>query len=212
MDLSRQDRNFWERHARHLDRALHLLERPYSRMLALVAEGIEGSGSVLEVAAGTGRISAILAPRVHRLVVTDYAAAMLARARQRLAGGTQQVSGTVHWVQADLCALPFPAGAFPRIVAGNVLHVTPDPAAALASLRRVLAPGGRLIAPTFCHGETVVSRTLSRCLTWSGQPVHRRFTTDSLCREFERNGWRVVRRETLPGWIPIGHVEVVVRH
>lgn len=211
MDVNRRDRDFWERHAQHLDRALGLLERPFSRMLALVAEGLEGTESVLEVAAGTGRISAVLASRTSRLVVTDYAAAMLTRARGKLAADDRRASGAVHWIQADLYALPFPSGTFDRIVAGNVLHVTPDPKAALSSLRRVLAPGGRLIAPTFCHGETLLAHAVSRLLSWAGQPVYRRFTTGSLCREFERSGWRVTRREAISGWIPIGYVEAILQ-
>lgn len=211
MDVNRRDRDFWERHAPHLDHALGLLERPFSRMLSLVAEGLGNTEAVLEVAAGTGRISAILAPRTNRLVVTDYATAMLRRARGKIAGVHPQTSSAVHWVQADLYALPFPSRTFERIVAGNVLHVTPDPAAALSSLRRVLAQGGKLMAPTFCHGETIVSGAISRVLSWSGQPVYQRYTLESLCRLFEWCGWRVVRRETLSGWIPIGYVEAVTR-
>jgi SAM-dependent methyltransferase len=42
--------------------------------------------------------------------------------------------------------LPFPDGAFDDVVASLVLHYLEDWAAPLAELRRVLKPGGRLIA------------------------------------------------------------------
>jgi ubiquinone/menaquinone biosynthesis C-methylase UbiE len=44
-----------------------------------------------------------------------------------------------------LCALRFDDGTFDAVVAANVLHLVPDLPGALAALRRVLKPGGRII-------------------------------------------------------------------
>jgi methyltransferase OMS1, mitochondrial len=46
-------------------------------------------------------------------------------------------------VAADVAALPFPPSSFDTVVSTFSLCVFPDPGAALAELRRVLAPGGR---------------------------------------------------------------------
>jgi hypothetical protein len=77
----------------------------------------------------------------------------------------------------------------------------------VSALRRVLRPGGTLVAPTFCHGQTRLSAVISRIGSLFGFPVKRRFTTDSLRAALERAGARIDRIETIPGIIPIGHVE-----
>jgi len=48
-------------------------------------------------------------------------------------------------VAASADALPFDDGSFDTVVSTMVLCTVPDPAAAVAEVRRVLAPGGRLL-------------------------------------------------------------------
>ena len=50
----------------------------------------------------------------------------------------------LHYVQADLLRPPLPAGRFDFISADQVVHHTPDAAAAVRSLARLVAPGGVL--------------------------------------------------------------------
>src|SRR2546422_729870 len=47
--------------------------------------------------------------------------------------------------QADIRALPFPAGAFDVVVCLGVLQHTPSPERSLAALWRMVAPGGLLV-------------------------------------------------------------------
>ncbi len=91
-----------------------------------------------------------------------------------------------------------------------MLHLVPDLEGALAALVRVVKPGGRLIAPTYCHDETKLSWVVSRLLAITGFPGHRRFTAQTLRAAVEAAGVRITRAETLRGVIPIGYVEAVV--
>lgn len=207
MEASNSDRQFWERHAAGYDRSMALFGRPLSRVRALAADGVSGAACVLEVAAGTGLITTALAPRVGHLVAIDYAAPMLQALRRRIA---ETGLTNVECAAGDLYALPYPPGSFDAVVAANVLHLVPDLDAALAALRRMVRPGGTLIAPTFCHAETRVARLLSRGLALLGQPMHRRFSAASLCAALEGAGLAVRRTETVPGAIPVGYVEAVV--
>lgn len=202
--MTDSDRRYWDKHAKNYDRSMSILGRPIPRMIDLVGEATRGLGRVLEVAAGTGLVTPVLAAGAGEVVATDYSAAMVAALEQRVcdAGATN-----VRCEQADLYSLRFDNGSFDAVVAANVLHLVPDLPRALAALRHVLRPGGRIIVPTFCHDETAVSWVVSRALAVTGFPGHRRFTAKPLRQAVEAAGARVTRTETLPGLIPIGYVE-----
>ncbi len=200
-------KDYWERHARNYDASLQrVLWRPVPRMLELASTAVRGKHRVLEVAAGTGIVTSAIAQTSESVVATDYAEAMVDALEQRVrAAGL----GNVTCKQADIYALPYPAGGFDAVVAANVLHLVPDLPAAIEALRKVTKPGGLLVAPTFCHDETRISWLLSRLFALTGFPGHRRFTLQSLCAAMEENGLQVAKSESLPGLIPIAYVEAV---
>ncbi len=201
------DRDYWERHARNYDASLRwVLGRPLPRTLELAGEAVRGKRKVLEVAAGTGIVTTAIAQTSESVVATDYAEAMVDELEKRVKDAGLN---NVTCEQADIYSLSYPAGEFDAVVAANVLHLVPDLAAAIKSLRQVAKPGGLLVAPTFCHNETKVSWLLSRLFAITGFPVHRRFTIESLCAALEENGLQVVKFESLPGLIPIAYVEAV---
>lgn len=206
MNHEDRERAFWDRNAAKYDRVTTgMFGGPMSRVLQLTADRAAGAAEVLEVAAGTGLITAAIAPRVGHVVATDYAEGMLVQLRERMrTAGIANVDA----VRRDIYELGFPAARFDVVVAGNVLHLVPDLDRAIDALRYVLRPGGALIVPTFCHDETALAWLVSRLvLKPLGQPMHRRFTAASLRRALGARGLRVVRAETIPGIIPIAYVE-----
>jgi ubiquinone/menaquinone biosynthesis C-methylase UbiE len=202
--MTDSDRSYWDKHAKNYDRSMSLLGQPIPRMVELAGEATRGLARVLEVAAGTGLVTPALASGAAEVMATDYSAAMVAALERRVrdAGVTN-----VRCEQADLYALRFDDGTFDAVVAANVLHLVPDLPGALAALRRLVKPGGRIVVPTFCHDETGLSWVVSRALAVTGFPGHRRFTAKSLQHAIKDAGIRVYRTETLPGLIPIAYVE-----
>jgi len=99
------------------------------------------SGRVLELGAGTGINLDLYPPAVTELVLVEPDPHMAKRLRARLAASPRQA--TV--LEAPGERLPFADGEFEIAVATLVLCTVPDPTATLAELRRVLAPGGRLL-------------------------------------------------------------------
>ena len=195
---------YWEKIASKYDLSLRLLHRPLPRMLELIGEAAEGADRVLEVAAGTGLVTPTLAAKAGEVIATDYAEAMVEQLKAKVSA--QGVSN-VQCEQADIYALPYEPASFDVVVAANVLHIVPDLPGALAALRKMLKPGGRLVAPTFCHDETRLSWCMSRLLAATSFPGHRRFTAESLATSLAQSGLAVSRTETVPGLIPIGYVE-----
>jgi ubiquinone/menaquinone biosynthesis C-methylase UbiE len=81
--MEERERAFWEQKAKHYDSSIRLLGRPLPRILELTAESVSGADTTLEVAAGTGLVTAAIAPHTRWLVATDYAEAMLNALRER---------------------------------------------------------------------------------------------------------------------------------
>ena len=104
----------------------------------------------LDVAGGTGDLARGMAAQVGEqglVVLSDINGAMLAHGRNRLidAGLLRGVS----YVQANAERLPFPDSTFDCVTIGFGLRNVTDKAAALASMRRVLRPGGQLLVLEF---------------------------------------------------------------
>ena len=197
-------RRFWESNAARYDRSMGLLGGPLPRTVELVAAAVSGATRVLEVASGTGLVSAAIAPVVGELLATDYAAAMVEKTRARV-GQLPNVRCEVR----DLYALGEVDGSFDAVVAANVLHLLPDLAGGLGAMRRVLRPGGRLVVPTYCHAQDARARLVSAVLALVSFPGQRRFDLDGLTAAVEAAGFAVDTRELVPGLLPIGFVAAV---
>ncbi len=120
------------------------------KRFAIEQAGVRRGQRILDVAGGTGDLAAKLATRVGdtgKVVLADINEAMLARGRERLV--EKGLVGNVEYVQADAENLPFPDDHFDCItIAFGLRNVTRIPAA-LASMFRVLAPGGKLLVLEF---------------------------------------------------------------
>jgi SAM-dependent methyltransferase len=99
------------------------------------------SGRVVELGAGTGANLDLYPDSVEELVLVEPDPHMAKRLRARLAASARPA--TILGEPAE--RLPFAADSFDVAVATLVLCTIPDPVAALAELRRVLVPGGRLL-------------------------------------------------------------------
>ncbi len=110
------------------------LDRSWRRLA--VEAVVQPGDRVLDACCGTGDL-AIAAERDGGVVTgLDFSPRMLERARRK--------SATVTWVEGDLLALPFEDGSFDAATVGFGVRNVADLGRALAELRRVLRPGGRL--------------------------------------------------------------------
>jgi arsenite methyltransferase len=95
---------------------------------------------VADVGTGTGFVAAGLAPLVSQVYALDGSPAMLEVAKHNLAS----FSNVVFQV-SDGSSLSVDDATVDAVFANMYLHHTPDPAAAIREMVRVLKPGGRLV-------------------------------------------------------------------
>jgi malonyl-CoA O-methyltransferase len=102
--------------------------------------------AVLDLGAGTGIAAVEIKRRFRGAVVTavDIAAPMLDIARRR-----SRWWRPIRCVQADAQALPFADASFDLVFSNLMLQWLLPPDSALAEMRRVLRPGGLLLASSF---------------------------------------------------------------
>jgi arsenite methyltransferase len=110
---------------------------------ALELIGVEPGERLLDVASGTGA-SALLAAREHGCLVVgvEYGEAAVAEAQR--AADEAGLSDRAGFVVGDAEALPFDDGQFDDVLCECSLCTFADKPRALAEIRRVLAPDGRL--------------------------------------------------------------------
>ena len=121
------------------------------------------SGRVVEIGAGTGRNFAHYPPAVSEVVATEPDPHMLRRATESL----KDASVPLRLEQAPADRLPVEPDSVDTVVATLVFCTIPDPAAALAEIRRVLKPGGRMLFLEHVRAsEPRLARWQDRC-----QPV-----------------------------------------
>ncbi|NNM61020.1 MAG: bifunctional demethylmenaquinone methyltransferase/2-methoxy-6-polyprenyl-1,4-benzoquinol methylase UbiE [Steroidobacteraceae bacterium] len=120
------------------------------KQFTLAVAGLRAGQSVLDVAGGTGDLAKGLARQVGpggRVVLSDINPAMLERGRDRLLDAG--IAGNIECVVADAEALPFEDDSFDCVTIGFGLRNVTDKAAALASMHRVLKPGGQILVLEF---------------------------------------------------------------
>ncbi len=108
---------------------------------------VEGE-RLLDLGCGGGRHAFGAVERRARVVALDVDVAELSDVRRWFdaiaAGSAPGATGSGAVVGGEALHLPFPDGAFDRVVAAEVLEHLPDDGAAVAELSRVLRPGGTL--------------------------------------------------------------------
>ena len=124
------------------------------RLIALAA--LQPSDRVLDLACGTGDLAFAAAPHVRQAVGLDVTVRMLQLAAARNETGfsfspdvSREKLNPVSFLAGDMLALPFGSARFDVVTTGYGLRNVPDLHQALAEIRRVLAPGGRLLSLDF---------------------------------------------------------------
>ena len=144
---------------------LHRLWKKFTLEQAMIRRG----QAVLDLAGGTGDLACAFARQVGsagQVVLADINASMLQEGRRRLVDSG--AAGNVSIAQVDAENLPFAAASFDCITIAFGLRNVTDKDAALASMLRVLKPGGRLLLGDIALDKPLPEAAANDIDLWSG--------------------------------------------
>jgi SAM-dependent methyltransferase len=128
-------------------------------------------GRCVDIGAGDGAMTELIAPQSRVLTCVDPSSAMLAAARARVA--TLQLTN-VNFVEASGEKLPLPDASADTVLFLQSLQYMTDPERALSEAIRILAPGGTLLVVTLVKHTSVEADAFGH--------QHRGFTPEQLTR------------------------------
>jgi ubiquinone/menaquinone biosynthesis C-methylase UbiE len=186
---ARRLRRYWDKHARSYDQQMAFWER---RLFCDGRQWVcsQTSGEVLEVAIGTGR-NLPYYPQGIRLTGVDFSPAMLLLAGRQ----ADRLGRRVDLRLGDAQALQLPDASFDTVVCTCSLCAIPDERRAIAEMRRVLRPGGRLLSLDHVAGAT----RRVRAVQWLLERVTRPLNEEHLLRrpllQVQAEGFQIERAE-----------------
>lgn len=197
----KDNKGFWDRWAKRYDLMMSGDGRTYGQIVDLMKGRLNREMAVLELACGTGLLSVKLAGSVKLWEATDFSEEMIRQAKAKAH------SSRLHFSVQDATDIPYAAETFDAVVISNALHIMPEPEKALAQIRRVLKPGGILIAPTFTAAGTLSGRMRIRIMELSGFQVFHKWTPKEYLDFLKENGFEVTRGKTFGGGLKLTYVE-----
>ena len=125
-------------------------DRKWRREVVRALEARPGE-RILDLAAGTGTSSVPFAEAGADTVACDFSLGMLRVGVRRRAGRPFGVRRRLSFVAGDALRLPFGDGVFDAVTISFGLRNVADTGLALREMRRVTAPGGRLLVCEVSH-------------------------------------------------------------
>jgi ubiquinone/menaquinone biosynthesis C-methylase UbiE len=157
------------------------------------------AGRLLMIGVGPGTDLIFVPP-----AVTSVAAVEPDAAFRRMASALASRRGVaIDIVEGVAESIPFPDNSFDSVHVGLVLCSVDDVDAALGEIRRVLAPGGRLVVLEHVRGEGAIGRfqdLIAKPWSWlaSGCNPNRRTVDAIAAAGFDTGGLRSIRRTLVP--------------
>ncbi|MBZ0166493.1 MAG: class I SAM-dependent methyltransferase, partial [Candidatus Omnitrophica bacterium] len=146
-----QSEKFWNKTARKYAKGPIKDMAGYEKTLEDTRKYLGSDKTVLEFGCGTGTTALKLASSTKDYTATDLSSEMIAIANEKK---REQNATNVSFVQATLEDDVLKEGSYDVILGYNIVHLLPDPAAALKRIQSLLKPGGVFISKTACLRES----------------------------------------------------------
>ena len=185
---------FWDKHEQGYAKRPVADEAAYQNKLQVTQDYLKPDMEVLEFGCGTGTTAIIHAPFVRHIRAIDISGKMLEIARAKAeAGGIKNVT----FERASIEGLAVADATYDAVMGHSILHLLEDKKSAIASVHRMLKPGGVFITSTTCLGGMMSAlRVVLRVILPVGRffgllPLVKFFTKEELERDLTDAGFRI---------------------
>ncbi len=204
IDRVERERGFWDSFASKYDSFIRkIAASSYEKLLIELLNDTNDSSDLLEIATGTGILSLELRGQISKITAIDISPKMIEIAKKKVE--ENQISN-IDFRVGDSYNLEFPDMSFDTVIASNVLHLLYQPDTAMSEMKRVVKKKGKIIIPTYCHGENLKTHLISRLMGIAGFKARSRWSVNSFEAYIKRNGLYIEKFTVFKDKIPLIYV------
>lgn len=188
--------SFWDRVADRYAASPIKNVPAYEQTMARTRAYLSPEDRVLEIGCGTASTALLLAEHVGHITATDIAPRMaeIGQAKAQDAGVTN-----IDCLAADVFDRRLKDGAYEVVLAFNLIHLLPEPEAALARVRELLAPNGTFISKTVCLAGRWYLRPVIGAMRLVGKAPYVNFlSVDKMDRLIRQAGFEILETGDYP--------------
>ncbi len=185
-----QPSQFWDRHAKGYAKRPVADEAAYQKKLRVTQDYLKPDMEVLEFGCGTGTTAIIHAPYVRHIRAIDISSRMLEIARAKAESDSIE---NVTFEQSSIDELNADDASYDAVMGHSILHLLENKEIAIASVYRMLKPGGVFVTSTACLGGTMLAlRVILPVGRFLGLlPLVKFFTAEELEADLTDAGFRI---------------------
>lgn len=145
--------NFWDRIAERYSKDPIADEAAYRKKLEVTRGYLRPDMEVLEIGCGTGSTAILHAPHVKHILAIDISSKMI-----EIAQGKADANNiaNITFKRSTVDAFSAPDRSFDAVLALSILHLLESRHAAIATVHKMLKPGGIFVSSTVCLGDSML--------------------------------------------------------
>lgn len=175
-----------------------VLKSTYIKIYDEIQKDIEYGWKIAEIGTGTGEIALAASAKAAIVKASDLSVDMLKIAKKKaFRKGITNVDFSVR----DIYSLKYKEGIFDAVIAANIIHLLGDPDRALKNVIYSVKKGGKVILPTFLHGNGRQSAIFSKVMQGAGFKEANGFDRADFISLLKRSGL-IIEKEFIIKGIP----------
>lgn len=197
---------FWDSLANRYDEFIDkYAKKTYQESFRLMKLHLSKESRVLEIGTGTGLVAFTIANEVKHITAIDYSEEMIRVANNKL---KESELNNIEFKLSPATSIHYPDQSFDLVIASNIFHLLPEPEKVLSEISRLIVPKGKVILPTFCHGQNLKTKLMSSLMNLSGFKAENKWSAKQFRQFLQNQGFKVDEESIIKDRIPLSFIVV----